>query len=70
MLEVKQELLSALGQVLESLVAGGAQRAQFESPKVASHGDMATTAAMQLAKTLRTPPQRSAPVASGAARPH
>ena len=57
---VKQELLQALGEILEALVPGSAAKAQFESPKVASHGDLATTAAMQLAKGLKTNPRQLA----------
>ena len=57
---VKQELLIALGEILEALVPGAGAKAQFESPKVASHGDLATTAAMQLAKGLKTNPRQLA----------
>ncbi|MEO8858158.1 MAG: arginine--tRNA ligase [Burkholderiaceae bacterium] len=57
MLSVKSELLQALEEVLEKLAAGSGARAQFESPKVAAHGDLATTVAMQLAKALKTNPR-------------
>jgi arginyl-tRNA synthetase len=60
MLSVKKELLSALGVVLEKLLPGAGAKAQFESPKVAAHGDLATTAAMQLAKPLKTNPRQLA----------
>ena len=60
MLSVKKELLSALGAVLEKLLPGAGAKAQFESPKVAAHGDLATTAAMQLAKPLKTNPRQLA----------
>ena len=60
MLTVKQELLKALGEILEALTPGGRAKAQFESPKVASHGDLAITAAMQLAKGLKTNPRQLA----------
>jgi len=60
MLIVKKEMLAALRQVLEQLAPDTADRAQFESPKVASHGDFATTVAMQLAKTLKSNPRQLA----------
>jgi arginyl-tRNA synthetase len=60
MLSVKNELLLALGAALEKLSPGSAAKAVFESPKVAAHGDLATTAAMQLAKPLRLPPRQVA----------
>jgi arginyl-tRNA synthetase len=60
MLSVKKELLAALGVVLEKLLPGAGAKAQFESPKVAGHGDLATTAAMQLAKPLKTNPRQLA----------
>ena len=60
MLSAKKELLVALGAVLEELVAGAGAKAQFESPKVAAHGDLATTAAMQLAKPLQSNPRQLA----------
>ena len=58
MLSVKQELLAALAAELEKLSPGAGARAAFESPKVAAHGDWACTAAMQLAKALKTPPRQ------------
>ncbi|MFN3375802.1 MAG: arginine--tRNA ligase [Burkholderiaceae bacterium] len=57
MLSVKQELLAALAGELEKLSPGAAGRAAFESPKVAAHGDLACTAAMQLAKALKQNPR-------------
>ena len=57
MLSVKLELLDALAVCLENLCAGAGASATFESPKVAAHGDFATTAAMQLAKPLKTNPR-------------
>ncbi len=60
MLSVKTELLQALTAVLEQLQPGAGARAAFESPKVAAHGDLATTAAMQLAKPLKQPPRQVA----------
>ena len=60
MLSVKQELLSALAQALEHLSPGSGDKAVFESPKVAAHGDWACTAAMQLAKPLKQNPRQLA----------
>ena len=60
MLSVKIELLEALAQTLELLLPGAGARAVFESPKLAAHGDLATTAAMQLAKPLKQNPRQLA----------
>src|SRR6187551_451489 len=60
MLLVKQELLGALATELEKLFPGAGDRAAFESPKVAAHGDFASTAAMQLAKPLKLNPRQVA----------
>lgn len=60
MLLVKQELLAALAAGLDRLLPGAADRAAFESPKVAAHGDLACTAAMQLAKPLKRNPRQVA----------
>ena len=57
MLTVKTELLEALRAALEDLLPGAGTKAAFESPKVAAHGDLATTAAMQLAKPLKLNPR-------------
>ncbi|MEI7497242.1 MAG: arginine--tRNA ligase, partial [Betaproteobacteria bacterium] len=57
MLLVKQELLAGLRQALDGLLPGSGQQAVFESPKVAAHGDLAITAAMQLAKALKKNPR-------------
>ena len=57
---VKQELLAALAGTLESLSPGAGAKAAFESPKVAAHGDFASTAAMQLAKPLGRKPRELA----------
>ena len=58
MLSVKQHLLTALATELEKLQPGAGARAAFESPKVAAHGDLACTAAMQLAKALKQNPRQ------------
>ena len=68
MIQAKQELLAALGTVLQGLsqeaVAAGtiaaAPVAAFENPKQASHGDFACTAAMQLSKALKKNPRELA----------
>jgi arginyl-tRNA synthetase len=60
MLSVKIELLNALAHALEELSPGAGAKAAFESPKVAAHGDLATTAAMQLAKPLKLNPRQLA----------
>jgi arginyl-tRNA synthetase len=58
MLLAKQQLLSALAAELDKLQPGAGSRAAFESPKVAAHGDLACTAAMQLAKALKQNPRQ------------
>ena len=68
MIQAKQELLAALGTVLQGLsqeaVAAGliaaAPAAAFENPKQAAHGDFACTAAMQLSKALKKNPRELA----------
>ena len=60
MQQVQQDLLSALSAALEALAPGSGNKARFETPKVASHGDWAVTAAMQLAKPLVRPPREVA----------
>ncbi len=60
MLSIKNDLLAALGAGLEQLSPGAGEKAAFESPKVAAHGDFACTAAMQLAKGLRQNPRQVA----------
>ena len=58
MLSAKQHLLAALAAELDKLQPGAGARAAFESPKVAAHGDLACTAAMQLAKALKQNPRQ------------
>jgi arginyl-tRNA synthetase len=60
MLLVKNELLGALAAGLDQLSPGAGAKAAFESPKVAAHGDLACTAAMQLAKPLKRNPRQVA----------
>lgn len=58
MLKIKQELLTGLAAALDQLLPGAGDKAAFESPKVAAHGDFAITAAMQLAKPLKANPRQ------------
>ncbi|WP_180683828.1 arginine--tRNA ligase [Tepidicella baoligensis] len=60
MLSVKHELLAALSAELEHLSPGAGAKAAFETPKQAAHGDLACTAAMQLAKPLKANPRQLA----------
>ena len=60
MLSIKNDLLAALAAGLEQLSPGSGDKAAFESPKVAAHGDLACTAAMQLAKALKQNPRQVA----------
>jgi arginyl-tRNA synthetase len=57
MQQVKQELLAATAAELEKLQVGAAAKLSFESPKSPEHGDLACTAAMQLAKALKQNPR-------------
>ncbi|MEY2618140.1 MAG: putative Arginyl-tRNA synthetase [Pseudomonadota bacterium] len=60
MLLATQELLGALASGLDRLSPGAGAKAAFESPKAAAHGDLACTAAMQLAKPLKQNPRQVA----------
>ena len=60
MLQVKHDLLGALAAGLDKLLPGAGEKAAFESPKAAAHGDYACTAAMQLAKPLKQNPRQVA----------
>ena len=57
MIQAQQELLAALAQALEDTVPGHGTTPAFESPKQASHGDLAITAAMPLARVAKVPPR-------------
>ena len=57
MQQVQQDVLAALAAALDALSPGSGAKARFETPKVASHGDWAVTAAMQLAKPLGRNPR-------------
>jgi arginyl-tRNA synthetase len=60
MIQAKQELLDALTQAIQEVSPGASMPAAFESPKQAAHGDLAVTAAMQLAKPLKKNPRELA----------
>jgi arginyl-tRNA synthetase len=53
-------LLAGLAAELEKRVPGAGARAAFETPKSAAHGDLASNAAMQLAKPLKLNPRQLA----------
>ena len=57
---IKKDLLADLSAALEQLSPGASDKAAFESPKVAAHGDLACTAAMQLSKALKQNPRELA----------
>jgi arginyl-tRNA synthetase len=60
MIQAKQELLQALQAVLAQMAPGAAVACAFESPKLAAHGDLAVTAAMALARSLKRNPRELA----------
>jgi arginyl-tRNA synthetase len=57
MIRVKEELVQALATAIAQVAPEAATACAFESPKHAGHGDLAVTAAMALAKTLRRAPR-------------
>ncbi len=57
MLQVQHELLVAFAYALDETVPGHGLIPAFESPKQASHGDLAITAAMPLAKQTKSAPR-------------
>ena len=60
MIQAKQDLLKALGEAIQELSPDSGLAVAFESPKHASHGDLACTAAMQLARPLKKNPRELA----------
>jgi arginyl-tRNA synthetase len=60
MIQAKQELLQALEAVLAQMAPGAGVPSAFESPKAAAHGDLAITAAMPLARSLKKNPRELA----------
>jgi arginyl-tRNA synthetase len=62
MIQAKQQLVRALTQALHEIDPTSTLQAAFELPKQASHGDLACTLAMQLAKSLKKNPRELAQV--------
>ncbi len=60
MIQATRELLHALGEAIADVDPGSTLTPAFESPKQAAHGDLACTAAMQLARTLKRNPREVA----------
>ena len=60
MIQVKQALTAALNQAAEAVAPGHGLNLAFESPRHASHGDLAITAAMALARPLKKNPREIA----------
>lgn len=60
MIQVKKELLEALGAALAQVEPNAPPAPVFESPKHASHGDLACTAAMAMARSLKKNPREVA----------
>jgi len=60
MIHATQALLDALGAALREIAPENTPVAAFEAPKQASHGDLAVTTAMQLAKALKANPRELA----------
>ncbi|MCI1190375.1 arginine--tRNA ligase [Calidifontimicrobium sp. SYSU G02091] len=60
MIQAKLELLAALRRAVGELGVEPPATLAFESPKQAAHGDLAVTAAMALARTLRKNPREVA----------
>jgi len=60
MIQAKQDLLAALAEAIQEVSPGATAPVAFESPKQAALGDLASTAAMQLAKPLKKNPREVA----------
>jgi arginyl-tRNA synthetase len=60
MIQAKHDLLAALREAVDELAPAAGLAPAFESPKQASHGDLAVTAAMQLARMLKKNPRELA----------
>jgi arginyl-tRNA synthetase len=60
MIQAKQDLLVALSEAIQEVSPGATAPVAFESPKQAALGDLASTAAMQLAKPLKRNPREVA----------
>ena len=57
MIQATRELLHALGEAIADIDPTSTLQPAFESPKQAAHGDLACTAAMQLARALKKNPR-------------
>jgi len=57
MIQAKSELAQALAAAVAEIAPEAVYTPAFESPKQAAHGDLAITAAMPLAKSLKQPPR-------------
>ncbi|HEY4065388.1 MAG TPA: arginine--tRNA ligase [Burkholderiaceae bacterium] len=60
MIQAKSDLLAALGAAIAEVAPGAGVTPAFESPKQAAHGDLACTAAMPLAKSIKKNPREVA----------
>ncbi len=60
MIQAKQDLLAALSAAIAEVSPGAGTAAAFESPKQAAHGDLACTAALQMARPLKQNPREVA----------
>ena len=60
MIRVQEDLRLALAETLDALAPGHGLEVSFEKPKLAAHGDLAVTAAMQLARPLKQNPRQVA----------
>ncbi len=60
MIQAKDDLLAALDAAIAQIAPDAGVAAAFESPKQAAHGDLACTAAMQLARRLERNPRELA----------
>jgi arginyl-tRNA synthetase len=60
MIQAREELLEAMGAAIAEVSPAAALAPAFEAPKQAALGDLASTAAMQLAKPLKQPPREIA----------
>jgi arginyl-tRNA synthetase len=70
MIQAKQDLLQALANAIDEVSPDSDLKAAFESPKQAAHGDLACTAALQLAKPLRRSPREVATALMSALERH
>lgn len=55
--EQQSTLLSLIGQAVQAVAPGSQPNVQLERPKLAEHGDVATTVALQLARPLKRNPR-------------